>query len=114
MKFHLKWTTLLATGLKNLAEVFDKGDGVVDRLGEGVDLSPVGACDNGNPLLLYNLPLAQYQDPSILVKSNLTTLRVFQGLQEAYYAEQRLSCTFSAAGNIFQLMMVLHQSAEET
>ena len=28
MMFHLKWTTLLATGLKNLAEVFDKGDGV--------------------------------------------------------------------------------------
>ena len=60
MMFHLKWSTLLATGLKNLAEVFDKGDGVVDRLGEGVDLFPVGACDNGNHLLFYNLPLAQY------------------------------------------------------
>ena len=55
MMFHLKWSTLLATGLKNLAEVFDKGDGVVDRLGEGVDLFPVGACDNPNCLLLYNL-----------------------------------------------------------
>ena len=59
MMFHLKWTTLLATGLKNLAEVLDKGDRVVDRLSEGVDLFPVGACDNGNHLLLYNLPLAQ-------------------------------------------------------
>ena len=108
MMFHLKWTTLLATGLKNLAEVFDKGDGVVDRLGEGVDLFPVGACDHRNHLLLYNPPLAQHREPSILVKSNLTTLRVFQGLQEADYAEQRLSCTFSAAGNIFQLKTVLH------
>ena len=52
MMFHLKWSTLLATGLKNLAEVLDKGDGVVDRLGEGVDLFPVGACDNRNHLLL--------------------------------------------------------------
>ena len=57
---NLKWTTLLATGLKNLAEVFDKGNRVVDRLGEGVDLFPVGACDNRNHLLLYSLPLAQY------------------------------------------------------
>ena len=55
MMFHLKWSTLLATGLKNLAEVFDKGDGVVDRLGEGVDLFPGGACHNRNSLLLYNL-----------------------------------------------------------
>ena len=61
MMFHLKWSTLLATGLKNLAEVFDKGNRVVDRLGEGVDLFPVGACDNLNCLLLYNLPLAQHQ-----------------------------------------------------
>ena len=52
MMFHLKWATLLATGLKNLAEVFDKGDGVVDRLGEGVDLFPGGACHNRNHLLL--------------------------------------------------------------
>ena len=52
MMFHLKWSTLLATGLKNLAEVFDKGDGVVDRLGEGVDLFPGGACHNRNHLLL--------------------------------------------------------------
>ena len=59
MTFHLKWTTLLATGLKNLAEVFDKGDRVVDRLGEGVDLFPVRACDHRNHLLLYNLTLAQ-------------------------------------------------------
>ena len=70
MMFHLKWTTLLATGLKNLAEVFDKGDGVVDRLGEGVDLFPVGACHHRNHLLSYNPPLAQHQLPSILVKSN--------------------------------------------
>ena len=55
MMFHLKWSTLLATSLKNLAEVFDKGNRVVDRLGEGVDLFPVGACDNRNCLLLYNL-----------------------------------------------------------
>ena len=61
MMFRLKWSTLLATGLKNLAEVFDKGDGVVDRLGEGVDLFPVGVRDNRNYLLLYNLPLAQHQ-----------------------------------------------------
>ena len=52
MMFHLKWSTLLATGLKNLAEVFDKGDGVVNRLGEGVDLFPGGACHNRNHLLL--------------------------------------------------------------
>ena len=61
MMFHLKWSTLLATGLKNLAEVLDKGNRVVDRLGEGVDLFPVGASDNRNCLLLYNLPLAQHQ-----------------------------------------------------
>ena len=53
MMFHLKWSTLLATGLKNLAEVFDKGDGVVDRLGEGVDLFPGGACHNRNPYHIF-------------------------------------------------------------
>ena len=52
MMFHLKWSTLLATGLKNLAEVSDKGNRVVDRLGEGVDLFPGGACHNRNHLLL--------------------------------------------------------------